>query len=174
MTITRERERSIDFSMPYFETYQSLMVRADSKINDYMALAGKKVGATRGSTGMAMMKIVQPDAVIVPFDGYAPAMKALKNGKIDALATDNIILVGLVAGKEKEFKIVSRFGWDPYGLGFKENNSTLRGRVNEALQAMWDEGEFQEVYDKWLGEDSRYPTDQPFTMTTFPKGNLKP
>ena len=83
------------------------------------------------------------------------------------------ILVGLLAGREKEFKIVSRFGWDPYGLGIKENNSALRGRVNEALQTMWDEGEFQEVYDKWLGENSKYPTENIFTITTYPKGNLK-
>ncbi len=173
MTITRERERLIDFSMPYFETYQSLLVRADSDITDYVALAGKRVGATKGSTGMAMMKIVQPDAVIVPFDGYTLALEALKSGRIDALATDHIILVGLVAGREKEFRIVSRFGWDPYGLGVKENNSALRDRINEALQAMWDEGEFQEVYDKWLGANSKYPTGTAFTITTYPKGNLK-
>ena len=173
MTITRERERLIDFTMPYFETSQGLLVRADSPINDYLDLEKKKVGATKGSTGMAMMKIVQPDAVIVPFDGYKAAMTALKAGTIDALATDHIILVGLLKGKTDQFKIAGSFGWEPYGLGIRENDSALRGKVNEVLQEMWDEGLFQEIYDSWFGEKGQYPTGSAFTMTTFPKGNLK-
>jgi polar amino acid transport system substrate-binding protein len=173
MTITRSRARAVDFSMQYFETYQALLVRKDSKITDYLDLPGKKVGAVKGSTGMATIKIVAPDAVRVPFVSYDYALKALIDGKIEAVATDYIILAGLLHGKKDKLKIVGRFGWEPYGIAMRQNDSKFRSRVNEALQDLWDEGAYQRIYDNWLGKRGRYPTESSFTITTFPRGNLK-
>jgi ABC-type amino acid transport substrate-binding protein len=148
-------------------------VRKGSKINDYVGLAGKKVGVAKGSTGMAMLKIVAPDAKAVPFDSYNEGIAALSDGSIDAVATDHIILVGLLAGKADKFKIVGRFGWEPYGLAVRQDDSKLRGRINEALQELWDAGEYQELYERWFGKHSRFATGVMFKITTLPQGNMK-
>lgn len=173
VTITRERARAVDFSLPYFETHQALLVRADSPVRDYLDLAGRKVGAVKDSTGLATLKIVQPDAAVTAFDSYDDALKALAGGAVEALATDQIILAGLVKDAGDRFRIVGRFGWEPYGIAMRQNDSKLRSRIDEVLQEMWDEGVYQRIYDNWLGEHGRFPTRATFTITSFPRGGLK-
>lgn len=173
MTITRARERVLDFSLPYFETYQALLVSVGSDITDYLDLPGKKVGAVKGSTGMATIKVVQPDASVVPYTSYDSAVKDLAAGKIEAIATDYIILAGLVHGKRDKLKIVGRFGWEPYGIAVRENDSKFLDRINEVLQDLWDEGAYQRIYGNWLGKRGRFPTESTFSITSYPRGNLK-
>ena len=61
LTITEERKRDVDFSIPYFITAQMILVRADSKITKYQDLAGKKVATIRGSTGDIAIGELVPD-----------------------------------------------------------------------------------------------------------------
>jgi polar amino acid transport system substrate-binding protein len=170
MTITRARERVVDFSYPYFETYQALLVRADSTVKDYMDLAGKKVGVAKGSTAMATLKVAQPDAVVVPFDEYDDVFKALEAGHVDAMATDYILLAGLMQGQGEKYKIVGKAGWEPYGIAMRQDDSKLRGRINEALQELWDRGSYQRIHENWFGERGRFPVKGNFSITTYPKG----
>ena len=90
-----------------------------------------------------------------------------------AVATDYVILAGLVKGQGDKLKIVGRFGWEPYGIAMRPNDSKLRSRIDEALQDMWDEGAFQRICDNWLGEHGRFPTKGTFSITTFPRGGLE-
>jgi polar amino acid transport system substrate-binding protein len=173
MTITRERAREVDFSMQYFDTHQALLVSLGSPIKDYVDLAGKRAGVVKGSTAMSLVKVVQPDVAVVAFDKYDDALKALTGGEVEAIATDYIILAGLLQGRGDKLKIVGQFGWEPYGIAMRQNDSKLRGRINEALQDMWDEGAFQRIHDNWFGEHGRFPTKVPFSMTTFPRGGLE-
>jgi polar amino acid transport system substrate-binding protein len=170
MTHTRTRDRDTDFSMDYFATEQAFLVKADSPVRGYVDLAGKKVGAARGSTAIGNLKVVQPDAMAVAYEDYDKAFKALESGEVDAMTTDYIILVGLMRDQGGKYKVVGQFGHEPYGIAMRQNDSKLRGRIDDILQEMWDEGSLQRIYDNWFGEHGRFPAKITFTMTTYPKG----
>ena len=172
MTITRAREKVVDFSIPYFATDQGFLVTAGSAIRGYEDLADKRVGAARGSTSLDNTKRVQPDVIMQEFDTYDQALEALGLGRIDAMTTDYLILVGLVSDPvhRGRYEIVGRFGHEPYGLAMRPDDSKFRDRINEILQELWDEGAIQSITENWFGRRGRYPADIDFTMTTFPVG----
>ena len=95
MTHKQERDEVIDFSITYFMDGQKLLVAADSGITGFEDLAGRKVSSVKGSTSEKNILLVQPDAIVVSFEGYPEAFLALKQGKVEAATTDSVILVGL-------------------------------------------------------------------------------
>ena len=77
MTITRYRERRVDFSIPYFQDGLALLVKSSSPINSYIDLDKKKIGATKGSTSSFYMKQINPDAVVKTYADNAAMHSAL-------------------------------------------------------------------------------------------------
>ena len=67
MTVTRGREALIDFSLPYFQDGQMLLVHKDSQISNYLDLSGKKVGCIKDTTGEKAIRVVAPNAVVKVF-----------------------------------------------------------------------------------------------------------
>ncbi|MGH7143716.1 MAG: transporter substrate-binding domain-containing protein [Planctomycetota bacterium] len=170
MTITREREKDVDFSLCYFSTQDAFLVKSDSKISGYLDLAKMKVGVIKGSTGVANLAIVQPEAEPVVFDTYTEAFAALKAGHIEALTSDLVLLAGLAQGQTGQFKIVGTFGYEPYGLAMRQNDSKFRGQINDILQELWDQGVITQNIENWFGDRGRFPLQVNFTMETFPIG----
>ena len=169
-TITRAREEEVDFSLPYFADQQAFLVKKDSGIKGYLDIAGRTVGAVEGSTSMENLKIVQPDAKPAAFKDYREAFDAFKAGRVDAITSDSMILLGLLGGKRGDFSIVGRFGYEPYGLAVRQDDSRWRDRINCILMELWDDGILQRIYDNWFGEGGRFPAEVEFSMTTYPKG----
>ncbi len=101
MTITRYREskssNKVDFSIPYFQDGQALLVKAASPIKSYLDLNGKKVGAVKGSTASFYMTQINPDAEVVKYPDNVALGKALDAGEIDAATNDYLALAGRVA-----------------------------------------------------------------------------
>lgn len=170
MSITREREKEVDFSLSYFATKQAFLVKTGSAVTGYMDLAKKKVGVVKGSTSLANLKVVQPDSEPVVFNSYTEAYAALKDGKIEALTSDLVLLVGLSQKDRDQFQVVGGFGYEPYGLALRENDSKFRDRINEILQELWDEGKLAQMIENWFGEHGRFPVEIDFTMETYPTG----
>ncbi len=159
MTHKMERDEVIDFSITYFMDGQKLLVAKDSTIESVADLAGKKVGSVKGSTSEKNVKEAQPKCEVISFEGYPEAFLALKQGKVEAVTTDSVILVGLKGSDENpdDWKIVGEFfSSEPYGLGVPENDSEWRDFVNFTLMEMWVEGDWQKIYNKWLGPDTNY------------------
>jgi polar amino acid transport system substrate-binding protein len=159
MTHKQERDEVIDFSITYFMDGQKLLVAADSGITGFEDLAGRKVSSVKGSTSEKNILLVQPDAIVVSFEGYPEAFLALKQGKVEAATTDSVILVGLKGSDpepEKWAIVGSFFSSEPYGLGVRENDSEWRDFVNFTLMKMWNEGDWLKIYEKWLGPDTNY------------------
>lgn len=172
MTITRGRDEQIDFTMPYFQEGQGLLVRADSAIGGYQDLAGKTVGGAKGATSVRNIKQFQPDCKVREYPGYKEALAGLAAGEVDAVTSDMLILVGLrfSAANPKDFKIAGdRFGAEPYGIAVAENQSNWRDALNEALQQLWESGRWQRIFENWFGENARYRSDVQFTIVPFPK-----
>ena len=161
-TITPERERTVDFSDPYFPANQSLMVKRDSDIKTVDDLAGKTVGAQLGTTGATYAKKEVDAETVRTYDLIDDAYKALQAGQVDAVITD--FPVSKYAERSKKDLVVVQTieTGEEYGLGFAKESTKLREGVNKALQEMKDDDTYTEIYRKWFEED---PPDSIFTTS---------
>jgi polar amino acid transport system substrate-binding protein len=173
-TMTRKvsREDVIDFSITYFMDGQKLLVKKGSNIKSYKDLAGKKVGTAKGSTSEINMRNIQPKCTVLSFEGYPEAFLALKQGKVAAVTTDSVILIGLKGSDEnpEKWEIVGDFfSREPYGIGVRENESNLRDFVNKSLMEMWNDGTYKKIYEKWLGPQTKFYMPLTWEMETIPE-----
>ena len=173
-TMTRKvsRDDVIDFSITYFMDGQKLLVKKGSKIKSYKDLAGKKVGTAKGSTSEINMRNIQPKCTVLSFEGYPEAFLALKQGKVAAVTTDSVILIGLKGSDEnpEKWEIVGDFfSREPYGIGVRENESNLRDFVNKSLMEMWNDGTYKKIYEKWLGPKTKFYMPLTWEMETIPE-----
>ena len=154
-TINDERKEKVSFAGPYYEAGQDIMVRADeTEIKSVKDLNGKKVCSVTGSTSIDNIKDEAPDADISrPFDTYSKCAEELKNGRVDAVTTDNSILYGLADQDEGAFKVLGDpFTEEPYGIGVKKDDDEMRDRVNEFLEKIQDNGEWEKAYAATVGK----------------------
>ncbi|WP_243362139.1 ABC transporter substrate-binding protein [Fundidesulfovibrio terrae] len=171
MTHSRERDKTIDYSITYFLSQQKLLVKKSSGLTSIKDFAGKKIGSAKGSTSEQNAKKAQPAATIVSFETYPEAFLALKQGKVDAVTTDDAILLGIKNKDDKpeDYDLVGEaISAEPYGLGMVENDSKFRDAVNFALMEMWTTGEYQKIYDKWFGKDTKFYIPLTWTMELWP------
>ncbi|TVR40138.1 MAG: amino acid ABC transporter substrate-binding protein [Planctomycetota bacterium] len=173
MTITRARDRQVDFSIPYFEDGQGLLVAADSSIQGPADLAGRKVGATRGSTSILNLRQVAPRAELVEYANFNALTKGLIEGEVEAISTDTTILIGLarsMPGGTQSWRLAGNpFSTEPYGIAVPKNQSDLRSAINNALMEMWEDGDFQMLYDTWFGPHTPFAGLVNFGITPYPR-----
>jgi polar amino acid transport system substrate-binding protein len=172
MTITRYRERRVDFSIPYFQDGQSLLVKAASPIKSYLDLNGRKVGAVKGSTASFYLKQINPDAVVVTYADNAALGKALENDEIDAATNDQLVLTGMVVSAKDPaaWRIAGeRLTAEPYGVAIAQNQSAWRNAINHALLALWETQDWHASADTWFGPASKYASPVNFVMQVYPK-----
>ena len=152
-TITPARLEQINFSNVYYMAGQSLLVKKAAAIAKYQDLAGKSVCTAKGSTPEVTIKKLVPSATVDTFDGYAPCLQAVLQGRDDAITTDNTILLGFADQYPKDLKMVGGlFTYEPYGAGIAKGNYTLTKAVNDALAAIGNDGTFAKIHEKWLHE----------------------
>jgi polar amino acid transport system substrate-binding protein len=151
MTITDERKANIDFSDPYYDSLQSLLVRTDSGIKSIEDLDGKNVGVQQGTTGEAYATENAPGAVLVQYPSDGELWPAIQAGAIDAILQDQP--VNLEHEKaDSTYKIVETYNTDEsYGFAFEKGAKTkLLEAVNGALKDLRDSGEYQKIYDTYF------------------------
>jgi polar amino acid transport system substrate-binding protein len=151
MTITEERKANIDFSDPYYDSLQSLLVRTDSGIESIDDLDGKNVGVQQGTTGEAYAGENAPGASLVQYPSDGELWPAIQAGQIDAILQDQP--VNLEHEKaDSAYKIVETYETDEsYGFAFaKGEKDALLDAVNGALQELKDNGEYQKIYDTYF------------------------
>lgn len=153
-SITDERKEKVDFAGPYLLTGQSLLVRADNTdITGAASLENnKKLCSVAGSTPAQRIKDEYPKVQLQQYDTYTLCVEALKNGAVDAVTTDEVILAGYAAQTPGTFKIVGdTFSDERYGIGLKKGNTELRNKINDAIEKMVSSGAWKEAFDKNLG-----------------------
>lgn len=151
MTITDVRKQNLDFSDPYFEATQALVVKKDSGLSDLSSLAGKRLGVQNGTTGQEYATENAPDAEISVFEDLGLLLQAIETGQIDAAMNDNGVLLDWV--KEKtDFEVSTEFDTgEQYGIGVKKGNTELLQKLNEVLANAKSSGEYDRIYEKWFG-----------------------
>jgi len=171
LTATRRRAREVDFSLPYFQDQQGLLVKADSPLKSYRDLAGRKVAAIAGSTSIDNLKVVAPDAERVAVQSLSEAFEKLRSGAVDAMTSDGLQLqaVRLAAVEPAQYRIAGEgFSVEPYVVGLPQNDSQLRTRVDEFLTELWNSGAWTRLFNKWLGAQSPYNLEARFQMPVLP------
>lgn len=149
MTITDERKKNLDFSDPYYDSKQSLLVAAGSDIASIDDLDGVKVGVQKDTTGKSYADENADGAEIVTLPDDPAMFQALKAGQVDALLQD--LPVNLTHTTDGTYKIVETYETDEqYGLAIKKGNSQLLEDVNGALADMREDGSYDELYAKYF------------------------
>ena len=155
MTITPEREKQIDFSKPYFNADQSLMVQKGSKIKSTDDLSGKTVGVQIGTTGaMQANKLKKNGKVgqVRTFDTITDAFSALENGQIDAIINDFPVSAYRAKTSNGSLVIVQTIPTgEQYGIAFPKDSELLKP-ANKALAEIKKDGTYTKLYKKWFGQ----------------------
>ncbi|GAA4857776.1 basic amino acid ABC transporter substrate-binding protein [Saccharopolyspora cebuensis] len=153
MTITEERRQNMDFSEPYFDATQALLVKPDSGITDFEQLRGKKLGVQVGTTGFEYAEENKEKFgyEIIVFDDLALQTTAVQTGRIDAAINDNGVLLNF-AKQNPDTRVTTEFPTgDQYGIGVRTGNTALLEQVNESLRKAKESGEYDAIYEKWFG-----------------------
>lgn len=160
MTITCDRWDQIDFSAEYYHATQKVLVREDIAYDGPADLAELQVCAPTGSTSLANITTVEPDAIPEPAPNHTGCLVKFQNGEVDAITGDDTVLAGLAA--QDPYAVVpdqdplstspageTPYG-EPYGVGVADNNEDLVRFVNQVLEDMREDGSWQRAYNKWL------------------------
>ncbi len=159
-SINDKRKELIDFAGPYFISGQGLLVAADAE--DAEALEdfnGKTVCSATGSTPIQNIKANFPEIKTQEYDLYSACVQDLIDGKVDAVTTDQAILIGYAAQYPDDVKVTGGlFTEERYGVGLAKGDDVLRAHINELLT---DGGDIWEaIFDKNLGS-SGIKVEQP-------------
>lgn len=159
MTHTRERDKTIDFSITYYTGAQSLLVAKTSTITGLRDLDGKQVAVQQATTLEKNLAQAAPKARIIAFKDYNSAWLALAQGRADALTGSVNILQGFAKNNDG-FKVVGeRFSLELFGVGVRQGDSALRDEINFTIQDLWSSGQYAELYRKWFGADPDVPIE---------------
>ncbi len=163
-TINDTRKQRVAFAGPYYVAGQDILVRADdSSITgpDSFKDGTKKVCSVTGSTPATKIQTYLKDAAtqLVLFDGYSKCVDALKTKQVDAVTTDNVILLGFAAKEPSALKILGKpFTQEPYGIGVKKDDTAFRAFINDLLEKIYKDGRYAKAWQDTVGSVAPAPT----------------
>ncbi len=150
MTITDARKQNLDFSDPYFDATQALLVPPNSPVTGADQLAGKRLGVQNGTTGQEYAQANLSGAELVVFDDIGLQLTAVQTGEIDAAINDNAPLLDF-AGKNAGFAVTAQFDTgEQYGYAVKKGNTALVQEINAAIADARSSGKYRELFTKWF------------------------
>ncbi len=158
---TAQRLESPDILMsePTVENFTTLVVPADSDINDVESVSGIRIGVVRGGQEKTAVEKYYGDKVTtVEYPGLSEEILDLKNGRLDAVAA-NAVVASYYVADDTAIRIVTPGlvveGMSPYHLGLIVNSNApeLHAKVNELLAQMREDGTFDALYKQWIGLD---------------------
>ena len=156
VTITPERQLTMDFSDPYFDARQLIAVKESSKVAKFADLKKLKVGVQTGTTGDEAITKLQgkTSTNIKRFESTPLALKELEAGGVDAVVADNGVVIHHVANNPgSKFKTVAdkEFAPEHYGIALKKGNTELQAKLNKALAEIKADGSYDKIYMQYFG-----------------------
>ncbi|MDJ0663409.1 MAG: transporter substrate-binding domain-containing protein [Acidimicrobiia bacterium] len=152
ITITPEREEAIDFTSPYFDADQSLLVKGDSGLTSLSDFAGRNLGVQSGTTGEAYAQDNNPGAEIVSFENGGELFIALEAGSIEGILQD-LPVNGYRSTQDATVTVVETFTTgEQYGFAVREEGKeALWEAVNDAIATIKDNGTYDDIFARWFG-----------------------
>ncbi|MFH8622926.1 glutamate ABC transporter substrate-binding protein [Streptomyces vietnamensis] len=168
-TINDNRKKLVGFAGPYYQAGQSLLVRTDENdIHGPQDLDGKRVCSAAGSTPYQRIEKDYPKAELVAYDTYSACVDNLLTYQVDAVTTDDTILMGYAAKVPDELKVVGKpFSEEPYGIGVPHGDTALRFALDDAVAVHEKNGDWKKAYDATLGL-SGVPAPKPPAIDRYP------
>lgn len=157
-TITADRIKEVEFTKPYLNNQQVLVVANDSKVKTKADLEGKVVGAQVESAGLDALNadtdLVASVANIPEYDDYNMALLDLGTSRLDALAIDKIYIGYTMAQNPGKYRVLDESLSDEYyGIGCAKGAVALREAIDKALDELYADGSIEELSTKWFGEN---------------------
>lgn len=164
---TDERREKVAFTIPYMQNTQILVVKKTSGIHSVEDMAGKVLGAQNGSSGMLDFEehpeVLKNRVKGEDADQYQSVNEAiidLKNDRIDALLIDRVYADYYLTteGIADEYDTIpSGFESESFAVGVRPADKKLLEALNQAFKELYQEGIFQQISQKWFGEDVATP-----------------
>jgi glutamate/aspartate transport system substrate-binding protein len=173
-TSNLERRKLVSFSPIIFVSGTKLLVKKGSPIRSYRDLGGKKIAVTAGTTNEQAMQEVARRFKLA-FDlrqapDHAASFALLTGGEVDAFATDDVLLYGLLAQNKKqgEYVVVGEFlSYDPYGIMFRKDDAQFARVIQDAFHALAADGEIERRHKRWFLR--KLPTGESLDLPMSPQ-----
>jgi polar amino acid transport system substrate-binding protein len=163
ISITPARAKRVDFSVPYYTAPQAVIATKDSPAAGASSLTDLKdvtLGVQIGTTSLdAVSASIQPSTQPKVFDDSNAVVTALKQGQVDAAVVDLPTALFLTAVEIPGASVLGQFeapGGDEWGA-LLEKDSPLTPCVNEAIAALEDSGELEQITQRWMSESADAP-----------------
>ena len=164
---TDERREKVAFTIPYMQNTQILVVKKTSGIHSVEDMTGKVLGAQNGSSGMLdfeehpeVLKNRVKGGDADQYQSVNEAIIDLKNDRIDALLIDRVYADYYLTteGIADEYDTISSgFESESFAVGVRPADKKLLEALNQAFKELYQEGIFQQISEKWFGEDVATP-----------------
>jgi glutamine transport system substrate-binding protein len=158
ITVNKDRLQTYDFSNPYFESTNMIVMKKGTSIKNANDLIGKKVGVQNGTTGQSAAESIlgKNNKNISKYETTAMAFMSLENGDVDAVVNDNTVVNEYVKNN-KDKNVVSiedreHFKSEFYGIMFPKG-SNLKPKFDKALTKVLGDGTYEKLYKKWFGKE---------------------
>ncbi|ASA25271.1 transporter substrate-binding domain-containing protein [Paenibacillus donghaensis] len=158
VSITDERKETYDYSIPYFESTNMILVKEDSDIQNALDLKDKIVAIQGATTADDLMSGIMgvDNGNLRRFDSNAVALMELDAGGADAVVADIAIVREYVKNNpDKKFKTITdmeNFGSEYYGILYPKG-SEWKAKLDPAIKAVLENGKYAEIYKTWFGEE---------------------
>ncbi|MFC4060049.1 glutamate ABC transporter substrate-binding protein [Planomonospora corallina] len=166
-SITPQNRAEVTFAGPYYVAHQDTLVRAgDRDIGNVRDLKGRRLCQAAGSNSWRRVtQERQVPVTLVPASSYGECLAMLRDGELDAVSTDDLILAGFAGRDSSAFRIVNApFTDERLGIGMRKGDLDGCEAVNRAITAMYQDGTAEKLLRKWFGSSG---LDLTFTVPQF-------
>ena len=147
MSITPERSKAVNFSMPYLTSNVAFIANKNNPINGAEELEGKNYGAELGTTKEAVARKIK-GATVTPFSSNTGALVALKSGKIDGIVLDESVGIEFVKNNP-ELMMAAVLEGEPKAIAFNKDDNELKEKFDKALKELIEDGTIQKLREKY-------------------------
>ena len=149
MTVTEERQATVDFTDTYVTASQAIIIKADNtEIAGPADVEGKVIGVQLGTTGDLYASDVTQ--TVVRYNKGFEAVQALSQGKIDAVIIDDQVAKALAADNADVNVLDEPFTTEEYAIAVKKGNTELVESIDAALAELKESGQLQQIVDKYI------------------------
>ena len=149
MTVTQERQESVNFTDTYATAAQVIIVKQGSDIASSEDLNGKILGVQMGTTGDSLASEIE-GAQVERFNKYFEAIQSVLQGKIDAVIIDSAPAKAFAEKDENLVILDEALSSEDYAMAINKDNTELLDKVNAAIAELDEEGTLDEIVNKYI------------------------